>query len=94
MSIKKRIEPQTSSSVSPPTTPKRLTSAIGETPDQVLEWEAIAKFVARGKGKAVKDKGKHVMSTYDRLPKNNPTIHEIEVNGERYAIVKIVHFPR
>jgi hypothetical protein len=64
--------------------------AVGESPEETKEWEAIAKFVARGKGSAVKDKGKKVMSTYDRLPKSNPTIHEIEVNGTRYAIVKII----
>ncbi len=64
--------------------------AVGETPEELKEWEAIAALVARGKGKAVKDRGKKVMSTYDRLPKNNPPIHEIEVNGTRYAIVKIV----
>lgn len=69
---------------------KQRVEAVGESPDELQQWMSIAKLVERGKGKAIKDKGRKVMSTYDRLPKNNPTIHEIEVNGERYAIVKIV----
>lgn len=68
---------------------KNRVEAVGETPEELKEWEAIAKFVARGKGAAVKDKGKKTLSTYDKLPKNNPTVHEIVVHGTRYAIVKI-----
>ena len=64
--------------------------AVGETPEELKEWEAIATFVARGKGKAIKDGGKKILSTYDKLPKNNPPVHEIVVHGTRYAIVKIV----
>jgi hypothetical protein len=69
---------------------KNRVEAVGESDDELKEWEAIAKFVKRGKGSAVKDKGKKVLSTYDKLPKSNPTVHEIEVNGTRYAIVRIV----
>lgn len=64
--------------------------AIGESKEDEDEWATIAKFVKRGKGSAVRDKGRKVLSTYDKLPKSNPTVHEIEVNGTRYAIVKIV----
>jgi hypothetical protein len=64
--------------------------AVGESKEELKEWEAIAKFVKRGKGTAVKDKGKRVLSVSDKLPKNNPTVHEIVVNGTRYAIVKII----
>lgn len=66
--------------------------AIGETPDELKEWQAIAKFVARGKGSAVKDKGKKILGVTDKLPKSTPPVHEIVVLGTRYAIVKIVGF--
>lgn len=63
---------------------------IGETQDEADEWELIDKMVKAGKGKKIKATGKRILSTTDKLPKSNPKVYEIEVDGTRYAIVKII----
>lgn len=56
------------------------------------EWKLIADMVKKSSGKKspIKDNGKKVLGVADKLPKNNPTVHEIEVDGTRYAIVRII----
>ena len=64
-----------------------------EAAEDDSEWKIIAAMVAKmakDKKSKVKDKGKRVLAVADKLPAKNPTVHEIEVDGTRYAIVRIV----
>lgn len=63
---------------------------IGESEEERSEWAIIKSMVQRGKSKNIKPIGKKILKVTEKLPKNNPKVFEIEVNGSRYAIVKIV----
>lgn len=68
-----------------------IANRVEATPDDD-EWKLIADMVKKSSGKKslIKDNGKRVLGVADKLPAKNPTVHEIDVDGTRYAIVRIV----